>query len=175
MALIFYVPCSPKLPVFPCSPYFYAFVPLFPWKKCPCSPLPPNSWDGLRIVWVAPAPTRAAHLKPLIAFLFRCHYIIACWDHGRAFVFAQTLNSYFIGIWKPKYKQSGKSGAFLNQIPFNSIELLEMMTSTSAWLCLHFRGHWILVLLTVLYRQSYDHITGCLQSKFYYFVSCDTC
>ena len=28
--LIFYVPCSPKWPVFPCSPYFYAFVPLFP-------------------------------------------------------------------------------------------------------------------------------------------------
>ena len=28
--LIFYVPCSPKLSVFPCSPYFWAFVPLFP-------------------------------------------------------------------------------------------------------------------------------------------------
>ena len=152
--LIFYVPCFPKWPVFPCSRYFHAFV-------------PQNPWECLRIVWVGPVPTRAAHLQPLIAFLFRCHYIITCWDHhGRESVFAQTMTSYFIGIGKPKYKQSGKSGAFLNRIPFNSIELLEMMTSTSACLCLHFKGHWILVLLCCYYkiktnsRQSYDHIIG---------------
>ena len=132
-----------------CSPVPLIFMPLFPCSpdKMPLFPSSPKPWEGLRIVWVVPAPTRAAHLQPLIAFLFRCHYIIACWDHGRASLFAQTLNSYFIGIWKPKYKQSGKSGAFLNQIPFNSIELLEMMTSTSACLCFHFRGYWILVLL----------------------------
>ena len=151
--LIFYVPCSPKLPV------FSLFI-------CLCSPVPQKPWEGLRIVWVGPVPTRAAHLQPLIAFLFRCHYIIACWDHGRESVFAQTLNSYFIGIGKPKYKQLGKTGAFLNRIPFNSIELLEMMTSTSACLCLHFRGHWIRFLLCCYYkiktnsRQSYDHIIG---------------
>ena len=167
--LIFYVPCSPKLSVFPCSPYFYAFVPLFPWKKkCPCSAVPQNPWEGLRIV-CRPSPysgSAPATFNCISIQHVQCDYIIACWDHGRAFVFAQTLNRYFIGIWKPKYKQSGKSGAFLNQILFNSIELLEMMTSISACLCLHFRGHWILVLLCRYYkiktnsRQSYDHIIG---------------
>ena len=161
-------PCSPKIKSFFLCSLFpkIACGPLFPLFLCLCSPIPQNPWEGLRIVWVGPVPTRAAHLQLLIAFLFRCHYIIACWDHGRESVFAQTMNSYFIGIGKPKYKQSGKSGAFLNRIPFNSIELLEMMTSTSACLCLHFRGHWILVLLCCYYkiktnsRQSYDHIIG---------------
>ena len=155
--------CVPLFPLFLClcSP-----VPLK--KKCPCSAVPPNPWEGLRIV-CRPSPysgSAPATFNCISIQHVQCDYIIACWDHGRAFVFAQTLNRYFIGIWKPKYKQSGKSGAFLNQILFNSIELLEMMTSISACLCLHFRGHWILVLLCRYYkiktnsRQSYDHIIG---------------
>ena len=40
--LIFYVLCSPKLALFPCSPHFWTFVPLFPWKICPRSPVPQN-------------------------------------------------------------------------------------------------------------------------------------
>ena len=42
--LIFYVPCSPKLPLFPCSPHFWTFVPL---KICPRPPVPQNPWEGL--------------------------------------------------------------------------------------------------------------------------------
>ena len=45
--LIFYVPCSPKLALFPCSPHFWTFVPLFPWKICPRSPVPQNPLECL--------------------------------------------------------------------------------------------------------------------------------
>ena len=45
--LIFYVPCSPKLPLFPCCPHFWTFVSLFPRKICPHSPVPQNLWEGL--------------------------------------------------------------------------------------------------------------------------------
>ena len=43
--LIFYVPCSPKLPVFPlflglCSPE----------NNCPCSSVTQNPWEGLKVV-----------------------------------------------------------------------------------------------------------------------------
>ena len=38
--LIFYVPCSPKLPLFPCSPHFWTFVPLKNMPSFPCSPKP---------------------------------------------------------------------------------------------------------------------------------------
>ena len=41
-----YVPRSPKLPLFSYSPNFQTFVPLFPWNKCPCSPLA-QPWEGL--------------------------------------------------------------------------------------------------------------------------------
>ena len=48
--LISYVPCSPKLPVFPLI--FRHFVPLFPRNKCPCSPVPQNAWEGLSDIWL---------------------------------------------------------------------------------------------------------------------------
>ena len=35
--IIFYVPCTPKLSLCPCSPSFQTSVPLFPWNKCLCS------------------------------------------------------------------------------------------------------------------------------------------
>ena len=40
--LIFYVPQNCL-----CSPFSLIFRPLFPWKNCPCSPVPPNPWEGL--------------------------------------------------------------------------------------------------------------------------------
>ena len=143
-----------------CSPVPLIFMPLFP---CSPKPLggpqnclrPPSPYPGS-----APATFNCISIQvPLHNCLLRpWTWICICTNLEHLF--------YFIGIGKPKYKQSGKSGAFLNRIPFNSIEMLEMMTSTSACLCLHFRGHWILVLLCCYYkiktnsRQSYDHIIG---------------
>ena len=43
--LIICVPCSPKLPLFPCN-----FRLLFPWNKWPYPPVPPNPWEGLFIL-----------------------------------------------------------------------------------------------------------------------------
>ena len=42
--LILYVPCSPKLPVFP---LFLSLCSPVPLKKCLCSPVPQNPWAGL--------------------------------------------------------------------------------------------------------------------------------
>ena len=45
--LFSYVPCSPILSLFPCSPQNLTFVPLFPRNKCPVFPVPQNPWEGL--------------------------------------------------------------------------------------------------------------------------------
>ena len=42
--LIFYVPCSPKLPVLPCSSYFKAFVPRSPEKIALVPLFPKTPW-----------------------------------------------------------------------------------------------------------------------------------
>ena len=47
--LFSYVPCSPILSLFPCSPQNLAFVPLFPWNKCPF-PLIPQTPGRVSIV-----------------------------------------------------------------------------------------------------------------------------
>ena len=45
--------CSlfPNIGFFNCSPQNLAFVPLFPWNKCPVSPVPQNPWKGLTTVF----------------------------------------------------------------------------------------------------------------------------
>ena len=45
--LFSYVPCSPIVSLFPCSPQNLTFVPLFPWNKYPFPPVPQNPWEGL--------------------------------------------------------------------------------------------------------------------------------
>ena len=53
--LIFYVPCSLKLPMFACSPYFYVFIPLFPWKNA-LVPLFPKTLGGPQNCLSRPSP-----------------------------------------------------------------------------------------------------------------------
>ena len=41
-------PVLQNFPVFPCSPQFEIFVPLFPWNKCPFCTCSQNPWKGLK-------------------------------------------------------------------------------------------------------------------------------